>query len=131
MQLICNHRLGSQQDLVRELEALGVTCTQASVSRDLAELGVLKIDGIYRMPETQKGQSGLVGTLTAEKAGDNLIVIRTGPGMAQAAALIIDRTKVQGLIGTVAGDDTIFLAVRSREDQHSVIRQVFALFDRS
>ena len=131
MQLICNHRLGSQQDLVRELEALGVTCTQASVSRDLAELGVLKIDGIYRMPETQKGQSGLVGSLTAEKAGDNLIVIRTGPGMAQAAALIIDRTKVQGLIGTVAGDDTIFLAVRSREDQNSVIRQVFALFDRS
>jgi len=130
-ELIHDHGVGSQQELVQQLAERGVRCTQASVSRDITELGLIKIDGVYRMPEIRSSQPTLVEGLTAEKAGDNLIVLRTGPGVAQAAALMIDRSKIPGLIGTVAGDDTIFLAVRSKEDQQAVIRFVFNLFQRS
>jgi transcriptional regulator of arginine metabolism len=131
IQLIQDHGIGSQQDLVQHLAARGVRCTQASVSRDITELGLIKIDGVYRVSEIRSSQPTLVEGLTAEKAGDNLVVLRTGPGVAQAAALMIDRSKIPGLVGTVAGDDTIFLAVRSKEDQQSVIRFVFNLFQRS
>jgi transcriptional regulator of arginine metabolism len=131
IQLIQDHGIASQQDLVQYLADRGVKCTQASVSRDITELGLIKIDGVYRMPEIRSSQPTLVEGLTAEKAGDNLIVLRTGPGVAQAAALMIDRSKIPGLVGTVAGDDTIFLAVRSKDDQQSIIRFVFNLFQRS
>lgn len=131
VELIKDHGVGSQQELVQHLAERGVRCTQASVSRDITELGLIKIDGVYRMSEIRSPQPTLVEGLTAEKAGDNLIVLRTGPGVAQAAALMIDRSKIPGLVGSVAGDDTIFLAVRSKEDQQSVIRFVFNLFQRS
>lgn len=131
VEVIAEYPIANQHDLVSHLAQRGVKCTQASISRDISELGLVKIEGTYRLPEVRKTQSGLVDGLTAEKAGDHLIVLRTGPGVAQAAALMIDRAKMSGLIGTVAGDDTIFLAVRSAEDQNAVIRQVFALFNRS
>ena len=121
-------RLGNQADLVAELERRGVVCTQASVSRDLAELGVVKVDGAYKPPQLEAGQSPLVDRLTAECAGDALVVVRTGPGGAQRAALIIDKARLTGVVGTVAGDDTIFVAVRGKDDQTKAIRRILSLF---
>ncbi len=127
--LIRAKRVVNQAALVTELKKKGVDSTQASVSRDLDELGVVKVEGAYRLPQVEAGQSNLVDRLTVDRAGDNLIVVRTGPGHAQMAALHIDKAKISGIIGTVAGDDTIFIAVRSRDDQNKVIKKIFTLFN--
>jgi transcriptional regulator of arginine metabolism len=127
-ELIRSKQIGNQADLVAELEKRGIECTQASVSRDLADLGVVKVQGIYRAPQIDQGQSAIVDRLTAEKCGDNLVVIRTGPGHAMTAALYIDKARIGGIVGTIAGDDTIFIAVRGATDQNSVIKRIYALF---
>ena len=118
----------NQSELVAHLEKAGVESTQASVSRDLNEMGVVKVEGVYRAPQLEPGQSQLVDHLAAEKIGDNLIVVRTAPGHAQAVALHLDRAKLQGVAGTIAGDDTIFIALRTREDQSKVMRRIFSIF---
>jgi transcriptional regulator of arginine metabolism len=129
LKIIKSQRMTSQTDLVEALENKGISCTQASVSRDLAELHVLKVEGAYKVNEFRaKSLSPLVGSLSVDRAGDHLVVIRTGPGSAQAAALIIDRAKLSGIVGTVAGDDTIFIAVKNREDQTVVMKNLHSIF---
>ena len=126
--LIRSRPIASQGELVQALADQGIECAQASISRDLAEMGVVKVDGAYRVPHLEAGKSSLVDHMSVEKAGDNLIVIRTGPGHAAAAALAIDKARLTGIVGTVAGDDTIFIAVRGREDQNRLVRRIIALF---
>jgi transcriptional regulator of arginine metabolism len=123
-----DRKVGSQAELVSELTRRGIECTQASVSRDLAGLGVLKVGGAYRTPQLGGAEAGLVGRLTVDACGDNLIVLHTGPGAAQVAANQIDKARIAGVVGTVAGDDTIFIAVRGKDDQTKVIRRLIALF---
>ncbi|MBM4252068.1 MAG: ArgR family transcriptional regulator [Deltaproteobacteria bacterium] len=118
----------NQSELVALLTKAGIESTQASVSRDLSDMGVVKVDGVYRAPQLEPGQSQLVDHLAAEKIGDHLIVVRTGPGHAQAVALHLDRAKLTGVAGTIAGDDTIFIALRSRDDQSKVMRKIFSIF---
>jgi transcriptional regulator of arginine metabolism len=123
-------RIRSQAELVQELERRGVTSTQASVSRDLSELGVVKVGGVYKLPQVEPGQSSLVDRLAVDRAGDHLLVVSTGPGHAPIAALKIDKAKIAGIVGTIAGDDTIFVAVRGRKDQSKVTRKILSLFQR-
>lgn len=129
LKVLKTQRVSNQTDLVSILQKKGIPCTQASVSRDLAELRIIKVDGVYKSQEikTRIG-GGLVGAITIDRAGDHLIVIKGGPGSAQAAALVIDRAQITGIVGTVAGDDTIFIAVKSLDDQRAVIKQLHKIF---
>lgn len=130
IKLIRSARITSQSELVQQLDKYGVVSTQASASRDLSELNISKIDGAYVSQEVvNHSRSNLVDQLTVSRAGDHLVVLNTGPGAAQAAALMIDRAKMSGIVGTVAGDDTIFIAVKCRDDQNAVIRHIHGLFD--
>lgn len=126
-QLLRSSRIENQEQLLGRLAKAGVEATQASVSRDLKELGVIKVGGIYQLPQIAPGQSPLIDKLTAEYAGDHLVVFRTSPGHASMLAAHIDRHRVSGVIGTIAGDDTIFVAVRGAKDQASVVKQVMSL----
>jgi transcriptional regulator of arginine metabolism len=126
--LLRRERLSNQTELVKRLKKSGIRTTQASVSRDLTEMGVVKVDGVYQLPQLSAGQSMLLDRLRAERAGDHMVVLRTGPGHAQMAALYIDRAKIQEVIGTIAGDDTIFVAVADAEAQARAVRKIFALF---
>ena len=129
LKLLKTQKISNQSDLVALLEKKGIPCTQASVSRDLAELRIVKVDGVYKPQEIKtRVAGGLVGAISIDRAGDHLVVIKGGPGSAQAAALVIDRSKLTGIVGTVAGDDTIFIAVKSSEDQRAVIRQLHKIF---
>jgi len=117
----------SQDALLARLAGLGVRTTQATLSRDLRELGVVKGPEGYRMPiASRPGRAhapvrGLAATGALErvvgqyvvsvKVGVGLVVLKTGPGHAQVVALEFDRTPPSGVIGTVGGDDTIFIAV--------------------
>ena len=95
----------------------------------MKKLGVVKVDGYYKTPSIAPGESDKVDRLDAVAAGDNMIVLRTGPGNANRAAVIIDRENISGLLGTIAGDDTIFCAVANRHEQARVMKRIFALFE--
>jgi len=126
--LLRNADLGNQSELVRRLRKAGIRTTQASISRDLTEMGVVKVDGVYQLPQLEPGQSMLLDRLRAERAGDHMLVLRTSPGHAQMAAVYIDRAKISEVIGTIAGDDTIFVAVADADAQSRAVRKIFGLF---
>ncbi len=126
--LIRKRKLANQAEVVAELKKHGYDCTQASVSRDLSELGVVKVGGVYRLPQLEPGQSKIIDRMSVDRAGDNLVILKTGPGHAQLAAVHIDRAKIAGIIGTVAGDDTLFIAVRGHSEQAQVMKKIMNLF---
>lgn len=128
-QLLREHRLANQQQLIEQLEQHGFQTTQSSISRDLKKLGVVKHDGAYRIPSIAPGESGAIDRLDASRAGDNMLVLRTGPGNANRAAVLIDEQSIPGILGTIAGDDTIFVAVASAKDQTRVLKKIFSLFN--
>ena len=128
VELIRSRQAMTQRDLVEALRARGFSATQSTVSRDLAELGAVKIDGAYRLPESRAGEPGLLELLSVEPVADHLIVIRTPVGQASPVAVAIDRAGFREIAGTLAGDDTIFVAVRSVADQRKAIKNLVGLF---
>lgn len=123
LSLIRARPVGTQEDLRQLLEKSGVPATQSSVSRDLEELGVVKQHGHYTLPRTNGAATR--GLLSLDHAGDSLVIARTVPGLASAVAVEIDAAAIPEIVGTIAGEDTIFIAVR---DQRSTIKKVWKLF---
>ncbi|HEY3567608.1 MAG TPA: arginine repressor [Thermoanaerobaculia bacterium] len=122
-------RVTSQTQLVELLRERGVGATQSSVSRDLRDLGVGWIGGRYARPtereETDPGVTEVSHFLRGAKAaGPHLTVVFTMAGAAQAVALAIDRAGWPELVGTMAGDDTVFVATASAGDQKRFIRRL-------
>ncbi len=124
--LIRARRIGTQQELTTLLERAGFVATQPSVSRDLEELGVVKHNGHYTLPRAAEGAAAH-GLLGLDAAGDCLVVAKCEPGLASAVAVAIDRASFE-IVGTVAGEDTIFIAVQERKAQRAVIKKVWELF---
>ena len=129
LEIISDGRLATQQELAAELEARGIEATQSSVSRDIAELGLVKINGHYAAPRPE--DLGAERLQSIDTAGDNLIVVRTQVGQAQPAALVIDGADIPEIVGTVAGDDTILVAVKNEAAQRVAIRKMLELFARA
>jgi transcriptional regulator of arginine metabolism len=126
LSLIQAKPVGTQEDLRALLETAGVPATQSSVSRDLEELGVVKHHGHYTLPRTNG--AAVRGLLSLDQAGDSLVIARTIPGLASAVAVEIDAAAIAEIVGTIAGEDTIFIAVRSAKDQRPAIKQIWDLF---
>ncbi len=127
LDLIRAKNVGTQDELTENLSKKGFSSTQSSVSRDLDELGIIKINGLYSLPQsTAKEDSGLY---SLEVAGENLIVAKCGIGLASAVCVRIDRAKINEIVGTIAGDDTIFIAVKDYKLQKKVIKIIRELFD--
>ncbi len=118
--------IGTQDELTESLAKKGFSSTQSSVSRDLDELKIIKVNGFYALPPTAvKEDFGLYGL---EAAGDNLIVAKCGSGLASAICVRIDRAKIAEIVGTIAGDDTIFIAVKNAKTQKSAMKKFWELF---
>jgi transcriptional regulator of arginine metabolism len=129
LEVIRAERITSQQQLLERLVLLGVEANQSSISRDLKDLGLQKEQGVYQLPMPNRASSvALIEVLSIETVGDHLIVMKTPVGQAQLAGVHIDRMKLPDIVGTVAGDDTIFIAVRDRTSQQRAVRQVTMLF---
>ena len=126
LSLIRAKPVGTQEDLRALLEQSGVPATQSSVSRDLEELGVVKHHGPYTLPRTNG--AGARGLLSLDQAGDTLIIARTFPGLASAVAVEIDAAAIAEIVGTIAGEDTIFIAVRDAKSQRTVTKEIWDLF---
>jgi transcriptional regulator of arginine metabolism len=125
--LIRAKRIGTQEELTAYLERAGVVATQSSVSRDLVELGIVKHHGHYTLPRSSNGTSAR-GLLSLDTAGEVLIVAKCEPGMASAVAVEIDRAAIPEIVGTLAGEDTIFIAVTERKAQRAAIKKIWELF---
>jgi transcriptional regulator of arginine metabolism len=130
LELISTRAIHTQEDLAEALSVAGWDVTQSSVSRDIAALRLVKVDGAYRRPprgsSTQDPDERRVaeGVLTSEPAGDALIVLHTPPGEANRVAVALDRLAWPDIVGTIAGDDTIFLAVKDGAAQRRMLREV-------
>jgi transcriptional regulator of arginine metabolism len=125
-EIIDKQMMETQEDLAAALRSHGIDVTQATVSRDIKELMLIKVptgDGHYRYAfPTEQGvmlsqarmerifQDSVISVLASE----NLVIIRTLPGTAQAVAYTIDYVRWPEILGTIAGDDTIFIAASSR-----------------
>lgn len=123
------NQIARQDELTTLLEKKGFTVTQSSVSRDLDELGIIKLNGFYALPQKPKNAIAF-GLLSLIAAGDNLIVAKCEAGLASAVAVRIDNTRIAEIIGTIAGDDTIFIAVKDAAAQKMTIKKVWEIFEK-
>ena len=126
LEIISERPVATQQELAARLARLGFAATQSSVSRDIVKLGLTKLDGHYVAPEDALQVEGLITSI--DNAGDNIIVVKTEVGLAQPAALTIDRANINEIVGTVAGDDTILIAVRNAVAQRLAMKKIVKLF---
>ena len=140
---IAKHTVTSQPQLVELLARSGIHATQATVSRDLDDLGAIKVrtaDGetAYAIPEFEperKAPSEHLRRVMAEWVADvnhsaNLVVLRTPPGCAHVVASAIDRSGFPGILGTVAGDDTIMCVATEKVGGARLARQMRELAGR-
>ena len=124
LRLVAERRLATQQDVVRALRAGGFAATQATVSRDIVELGLVKVprDGthVYAPPATAPASGGIERLrrfceeyrVQGAVAG-NLVILKTPPGTANALAIALDTSGFSDVVGTLAGDDTVFIAAHN------------------
>ncbi len=125
VELIRGRTVRSQTELADLLAGEGVQVTQATLSRDLEELNAVKVSGAYLIPEdgkrplretTGQGPARLIRLLrellTGVDSSGNIAVLRTPPGAAQFLASALDRSGLSDVVGTIAGDDTIFVVAR-------------------
>jgi transcriptional regulator of arginine metabolism len=121
--LLERHPVHRQAELVQLLRAEGFNATQSSVSRDLRDLGAAKLKTGYSLPERHRGNNERELRLVAEfvrevrAAGPNLLVINTAVGAAQRVAVTLDRISWPEIVGTLSGDDTIFVATTGAAQQ--------------
>jgi transcriptional regulator of arginine metabolism len=134
LELVGREAITSQEQLRKRLRGRGVTVTQATLSRDIAELALVKhaSDGAYRLPGAN-GQpadpSTALSTAVAEYARGvervrELVVIRTAPGQAGILAIAIDRASLDEVAGTVAGDDTLIVIVRDVKRARNFVKRI-------
>lgn len=131
-ELVDHNEIETQEELAIKLIAEGFKVTQATVSRDIKELRLIKVltkSGRYKYASIQQQDAGITdrfikifkdSLINIDFAG-NMVVIKTLPGAAQAAAAALDALDMNEIVGSLAGDDTIFIVVRLVEDIDHVV----------
>jgi transcriptional regulator of arginine metabolism len=127
--------VGRQAELVQRLQQAGYAVTQSSVSRDLRDLGVAKVGDRYVLPgETPAPRAAFSAVaafvVAALPAGPHLTVVRTTVGSAQSVALAIDQARWPEVVGTISGDDTVFVATRDEAAQRAFVERLQSLASR-
>lgn len=126
--------IGTQEELLQALRRAGHPSTQATLSRDLARLGARWVaapgGGRYELPEEERrdGVPALRGLVSQVAGNGSLVVVRTHPGSAPAVARAIDLARLPEALGTIAGDDTVFVAPTRQRQAAALARAVERLF---
>jgi len=137
--IISEGEIASQEELLKKLKGEGISCTQATLSRNLRQLGVIRIPsdkGKYRysLPESSKQSDGsgsilnIISVIKSIVDARGLILLKTIPGHASSVAFIIDNTNRYEIAGTIAGDDTILIIPRDNitlSQIHSCLEMIF------
>lgn len=138
VELIEKEQIGTQEELARRLNEAGFLVTQATVSRDIRQLHLSKVplaDGAWKYVLLQSSDSYLGdkyirvlkdGFVSVDVAG-NLLVLKTVSGMAMAVAASVDAMKLQEVVGSIAGDDTVMVAVRTPEEARLLMEKIKGL----
>ncbi|MEE0968857.1 MAG: arginine repressor [Clostridia bacterium] len=135
LELILRYEIETQDELIEKLRLEGFDVTQATASRDIKELKLAKTQtnkGKYRYmrPVTNENAPGvsfnaaLAASIISIEVGENIVVVRTYPGMANAVATGIDSMRHSDILGSVAGDDTIIIVTRSKDIAEGICEQV-------
>lgn len=133
LSLLNKKDFSNQGQVVKAMKDAGIKITQPSISRDFRELGIVRVSGKYKaLPKAKSDHmkstasnfltrtvSELISTI--EVAGPNMVVVKSHEGAAGIIGAAIDRAGMDGVVGTVAGDDTIFIAINSKQVQNQVI----------
>ena len=135
LELVATRPLHTQDELADALNQEGWEVTQSSVSRDIATLGLVKSEGIYQRPAAARLHEIVdpnerriaESLLSVETAGDALLVLHTPPGEAQRVGSALDLLAWSEVVGTIGGDDTIFVATRNASAQAQIVRQLRGL----
>ena len=138
LELIDQYDIDTQDELASMLKARGLKVTQATVSRDIKELRLIKVlsdDGVYKYATVDKAEADLkdrfinifAHSVLSMSATGNLVVVKTIPGTASAAAEAIDSMRMEEVVGTIAGDNSIFIAVKDTVDTGALIRRFQAM----
>ena len=127
LEIINDNVIETQDDLIEKLRESGYPVTQATVSRDIKQLGLIKTatkDGGYKYTAPRNDGAGndtklrtiMKETIISAQEAQNIVVLKTMPGMATAAATSLDVLMGDDIVGSIAGDDTIFIVVHTNED---------------
>ncbi len=134
--IITEQEIGNQHELFDELKKHGIDTTQATISRDLQEMGFFKVrimPGEYKYELLEKPSEGMIwdrlrllfhNFVTAVKCTKNLILIKTTPGNAQGIASLIDGVTRSEILGTVAGDDTILVVIDTNKNRERIEKEL-------
>lgn len=115
--IVRNKDVRTQRVLVDELRAMGFDCTQATVSRDIADMGLRKLpEGIYVLAEDLHLQRMVSELVTGVLRTDNLVMIKAQPGTASGIAAAVDAAMLPDVLGSLAGNDTILVIAQTAED---------------
>ena len=115
----------TQRALVEELQAIGCNCTQATVSRDIADMGLRKLsEGIYVLAEDLHLQRMVSEFVTSCESANNLVVVKTQPGTAPGVAAAVDAASLPNVMGSVAGNDTVLVICDELEGADELVNLV-------
>ncbi|MHB1090241.1 MAG: arginine repressor [Ilumatobacteraceae bacterium] len=138
--IITEHEVVSQPQLLKLLKKTGIVATQATVSRDLEELGANKMrtargETVYAIPNFEPDRFSppeqlrrvLTEWVADVQVSEPMVVVRTPPGCAHVVASALDRSRLHGLVGTVAGDDTMFCLASANYSAKNLAKDISAL----
>ena len=140
LEIIAEKDIETQNQLMQELAARGVKSTQATLSRDIKDMRLVKElgpSGNYRYVVAAKAETTdldmrlkkiLRESLVSYDVAQNLLVIRTLPGLASAACSAFDSMEIENLVGTLAGDDTAFIAMRDKESAVKLYHEIETIY---
>ena len=138
MELVKKEEIRTQDELAKLLKEQGIDVTQATVSRDIKQLGLIKIpisggeDYKYSLPPKHKEKVNIISRMRRMfqdsvidiDYSENLVVVNTLPGTAQGIAALIDNSDLDNIIGSIAGDDTIMLIVKPKDAVENVLKEL-------
>jgi transcriptional regulator of arginine metabolism len=120
--IVRRERVRTQRDLVDRLRAQGYVCTQATVSRDITEMGLRKLpEGVYVLAEDLHLQRMISELVTKVVQADTMVIVKASPGTAPGVAAALDGAGLEEVVGSIAGDDTILVITRSSGDAASIV----------
>lgn len=128
VEILSSSRIHTQDELLVALNAKGINVTQATLSRDVKEMCAYKVsdpsgDSFYKLPENRQSEYNN-GTVKSIEVSEQLCVIHCKPGFASAIASVIDSSTIPGILGTIAGDDTIFVALKGHSDENEIKKSI-------
>lgn len=128
LEILSTEEAGTQEELVAAIQKRGFTSTQTTISRDLAEMNIFKLGRMYRNlsdnPIDSLERTFTQHVLQYAQSGDSMVVLRTRTGTAQPVAIELDKAQWKEVVGTLAGDDTIFIAVKGKKEVPSVLKKI-------